>query len=199
MRKFRFLLSHAEKTNITPTSCLQRKKLPTPRLCQPLSTHVPVGCAAVVRARRERAPCRGPRVGPGEDDDGQPRAPTPSHPAPAAPCLLGCKSPRLRDLCSSGGTGREPLKCRYLVLSSFYTSSWLTRGLKSLPLLLQKPFLAACLPFCGFPPVLSPLPSSALPCLKFTENMCSLPKRTFWHSHNLLNTVIKIFFSLTWK
>lgn len=34
MREVIFLLSRAEKTNTTPSSCLQRRKIPAPCLCQ---------------------------------------------------------------------------------------------------------------------------------------------------------------------
>lgn len=44
-----------------------------------------------------------------------------------------------------------------------------------------------------------PFPSFALPQLQFKENTHDLPRRTFWHRCNLLNTAIKIFFILTWK
>lgn len=103
MREVIFLLSRAEKTNTTPSSCLQRRKIPAPCLCQLL-----------------------------------------------------------------GGVICSPSCC--------------------IPVSDQ-----AVLLLCF------PLPSFALPQLQFKENTQGLPRRRFWHGHNVLNTAIKIFFILTWK
>lgn len=71
------------------------------------------------------------------------------------------------------------------------------QGLEMFAELLQKAFPCCLSSSLQSSPCVSPFHS--LPRLMFRENLRGRPRGAFWHRHHLLTTVIKIFFSSTWK